>query len=90
MEPSSGDGRRARVGVAGEAEQFLGDVPGRQDVIDVAVVNGATGHAAVPGRLVVLREGDAPLGLDRLASERPVGPTAGKHHADGPRLVHNG
>src|SRR5262249_28726217 len=65
--------RLLRIRVPAEAQQFLGDALGWQDVIDVAVVGSGTRHARLSRGLLVLGEGDAALGLDRLETEHAVG-----------------
>jgi hypothetical protein len=60
----------------------LGGDPGRrQDEIDAAGGDGALRHASVLGG-IVLREGDAALGLDRIEAGRAVGQRAREDDAD--------
>ena len=79
--------RRGEVGVVADLGQPPGDLLGRQDEIDAAAVDGAARHAGVPGRLLVLGEGDAAHGLDLAQPQRAVGAGAGEDHADGAGLL---
>ena len=65
------------------ARQLFRDVRRREHEIHAARRHGAARHRIVFGR-VVLREGDAALGLDGLQPQRAVAGRAGQDDADGP------
>ena len=57
--------------MVGDADQLLGDFVGGEDEVDRAGGDGRARHA-VEARRLVLREGDASLGLDGLGAARAV------------------
>ena len=80
---ASPNGCPATVRMLRNAGEFFRDVRRREHEIHAARRHRAARHRVVFGR-VVLREGDAALGLDRLQPQRAVGGRAGQNHADGP------
>ena len=64
------------------AGELCRDVFRREDVVDTSCRDRAARHGVVLRR-VVLREGDAALGLDRLQADRPVARRSGENHANG-------
>ena len=74
---------RAGVRVAGDPLEFLGNLPGPEDVVDFAVQDRGPGHARVDRRHLVLGESGPAAGLDRLQRDYLVGPVAREDHPDG-------
>ena len=68
--------------MVGDADELPGDLVRREDEVDRARADGRARHA-VEARRLVLREGDASLGLDDFDAARAVRRGAGEHDADG-------
>jgi hypothetical protein len=64
------------------AGELFRDAFRREDVVDTPGRDRAARHGFVPRR-VILRKRNAPFGLDRLQTERPVARRPGQNHANG-------
>ena len=69
--------------VLGIVQKFVGDVLGREHVIDHAGGDGALGHAVKLGRGRLLHDGEPAFFLGGLDAARAVRAGAGEDHGDG-------
>jgi hypothetical protein len=84
--------RRRDVRMPAQAGYFARDALGRQDEIDAAGQDSAPWHAVVTGGLLILREGNAALGLDGFQAQCTVRCGSGQDHPYGltPLIVRQG
>jgi hypothetical protein len=70
-----------------QARYLQGDLAGRQDIVHIAVHDGAARHAGLGGGLLILGDGDAALRLDRLKPQGAIRTAARQQDGDCPVLL---